>query len=46
MLHIYPIDGVFYLPQHRTMNTRHPLALRHMRLIKWPERDSNEYVEY
>ena len=34
MLHIYPMCGVFYLPQHRTLNTRHPLALHHMRLTE------------
>ena len=27
MLHIYSMCGVFYWPQHRTLTTRHPLAL-------------------
>ena len=44
----YPIHSgmsrVFYLPQHRTLSTRHPLALRRMRLTgRWVSADERRY---
>ena len=44
----YPINSgmsrVFYLPQHRTLSTRHPLALRRMRSTGcWVSADERRY---
>ena len=47
----YPINSgmsrVFYLPQHRTLSTRHPLALRRMRSTGcWVSADERWYWKF
>ena len=47
----YPIHSgmsrIFYLPQHRTLSTRHPLALRRMRSTGcWVSANERRYWKY